>query len=144
MDYMGDDLEEISSYISLINMDILEHMCICKGYQDLTTKICLKIQEHGFNLRKIQSHLLDLSSDYSIKLNFLDKIIRELQDEVKLENNIIPYGPAHVAHSVCKRILKKFEGETKLYLEKLTQYLYLIGRYINQNLRVYGEQICIN
>ena len=67
-----------------------------------------------------------------------------MKERVKLENKIIPYGPAFVAISVCKKIMKEFEGEIKQYLEKLEEYLYLIGRYINQNLRVYNEEICIN
>lgn len=135
-----DLLEELSAYMSLINIDILEYMCICKGYTDLSTQICLDIQEHGYNLREIESHLLNLNTDYSNKYNFLESLIPKLYEVNKIERNIIPYGPAHVARSICKRISKDFQGEIKEYLDKLSEYLYLIGRYINQNLRVYDEQ----
>jgi hypothetical protein len=140
-----ESLEELAAYMSLINIDLLEYMCICKGYSDLNTKICLDIQEHGFNLRKIESHLLNLESDYSKKFSFLETKILELTNKVKIDKNIIPYGPAHVAKCISQRISKNFEGEIRQYLEKLSDYLYLLSRYINQNFRIYGEQeICIN
>ena len=140
-----ESIEELVAYMSLINIDLLEYMCICKGYLDLNSNICLDIQVHGLNLRKIESHLLNLDTDYSQKLNFLSLKIEELTNKVKIGKKIIPYGPAHVAKCISQRISKNFEGETKEYLEKLSEYLYLLGRYINQNFRVYGEQeICIN
>ena len=140
-----ESFEELVAYMSLINIDLLEYMCICKGYSDLNSKKFLDIQEHGFNLRKIESHLLNLEIDCLKKLNFLSLKIEELTNKVKIEKNIIPYGPAHVAKCIAERISKNFEGETKEYLEKLSEYLYLLSRYINQNFRVYSEQeICIN
>ena len=140
-----DLLEELSAYMSLINIDILEYLSVCKGFIDLTNQLCSDIQNYSFNLRKIESHLLTLKDDYFDKYNFLDSLIPVLKDKIKnVEHKIIPYGPAFVARSVCKKIMKEFEGEIKQYLEKLEEYLYLIGRYINQNLRVYNEEICIN
>jgi hypothetical protein len=140
-----DLLEELSAYMSLINIDILEYLSVCKGFIDLTNQLCSDIQNYSFNLRKIESHLLTLKDDYFDKYNFLDSLIPVLKDKIKnAENKIIPYGPAFVARSVCKKIMNEFEGEIKQYLEKLEEYLYLIGRYINQNLRVYKEEICIN
>ena len=139
-----DLLEELSAYMSLINIDILEYLSVCKGYTNLTTNLCLDIQECSLDLKNIESHLLSLDKDLSKKYEFLNFTIIKLKKRVKLENKIIPYGPAFVARIVCKKIMKEFEGEIKQYLEKLEEYLYLIGRYINQNLRVYNEEICIN
>ena len=139
-----DLLEELSAYMSLINIDILEYLSVCKGYINLTINLCSDIQECSLDLKNIESHLLSLDKDLSKKYEFLNFTIIKLKERVKLENKIIPYGPAFVARSVCKKIMKEFEGEIKQYLEKLEEYLYLIGRYINQNLRVYNEEICIN
>ena len=140
-----DLLEELSAYMSLINIDILEYLSVCKGYTNLTTNLCLDIQECSLDLKNIESHLLSLKDDYFDKYNFLDSLIPVLKDKIKnVENKIIPYGPAFVARSVCKKIMKEFEGEIKQYLEKLYEYLYLLGRFINQNLRVYNEEICVN
>jgi hypothetical protein len=139
-----DSLEELTAYMSLINIDILEFLCACKGYMDLTTNVCLDIQECLLDLRNIESHILSLDKDFLKKYEFLNSTTIKWKERVKLENKIIPYGPAFVARSVCKKIMKEFEGEIKQYLEKLYEYLYFIGRYINQNLRVYNEEICVN
>ena len=136
-----DLLEEMTAYMSIINIDILEFLCVCKGYSQL----CRDIQSHFLDLRKIESHLLSLEDNYLDKYNFLDSLILELKDKIKnVDEKIIPYGPAFVARSVCKKMMKEFEGEIKRYLEKLYEYLYFLGRYINQNLRVYEEEICVN
>ena len=136
-----DSLQEMTAYMSLINIDILEFLCVCKGYSQL----CRDIQSHFLDLRKIESHLLSLEDNYLDKYNFLDSLILELKDKIKnVDEKIIPYGPALVARSVCKKMMKEFEGEIKRYLEKLYEYLYFLGRYINQNLRVYEEEICVN
>ena len=140
-----DSLQEMTAYMSLINIDILEFLCACKGYMDLTSLLFRDIQNLSLNLRKIESHLLALEDHYLDKYNFLDSLIPELKDKIKnIDNKIIPYGPAFVARSVCKKMMKEFEGEIKRYLEKLYEYLYFLGRYINQNLRVYEEEICVN
>jgi len=140
-----DLLEELTAYMSLINIDILEFLCVCKGYTDLTSQLCKDIQTHSLNLRKIESNILSLDKDFIVKYNFLDSLIPVLKDKIKnVDEKIIPYGPAFVARSVCKKMMKEFEGDIKRYLEKLYEYLYFLGRYINQNLRVYEEEICIN
>ena len=108
-----DSLQEMTAYMSLINIDILEFLCVCKGYSQL----CRDIQSHFLDLRKIESHLLSLEDNYLDKYNFLDSLILELKDKIKnVDEKIIPYGPAFVARSVCKKMMKEFEGEIKRYL----------------------------
>ena len=92
------------------------------------------------------------------RLQFLRNIINEflkpaatIPEEIKEEivnkyeallvQSIIENQPIG---TILKKMMKEFEGEIKRYLEKLYEYLYFLGRYINQNLRVYEEEICVN
>ena len=54
------------------------------------------------------------------------------------------FGDINFACQINLVTTDREHSEIKQYLEKLEEYLYLIGRYINQNLRVYNEEICIN
>lgn len=127
-------MEEISATMSLITIDLMDCMSICKRYSDFTSQDILNIMRVNNDISSIQKHL----EENELNMDFLEKLI--LSYTSKIDEKILSekkrlYGPAHVAMSVCKRI-----SDNNKYLDKLSELLYIMGRYININFRVYPEQ----
>lgn len=128
-------MEEISSTMSLITIDLLDCMSICKRYMDLNSEDILNIMCINKDISEIQRQL----ETNDLNLEFLDKLLVSYTSKINekiLSQKKRLYGPAHVAMSVCKRI----SNNSNPYLDKLAELLYIMGRYININFRVYPEQ----
>lgn len=103
--------------MDLKSEDILNIMCINKDISEIQ--------------RQLEAN--------DLKLEFLEKLL--ISYTSKINENILSqkkrlYGSSHVAMTVCKRI----SNNSNPYLDKLTELLYIMGRYININFRVYPEQ----
>ena len=128
-------MEEISASMSLITIDLLDCMSICKRYMDLNSEDILNLMCINKDISEIQRQL----EANDLNLEFLEKLLVSYTskiDEKILSQKKRLYGPAHVTMSVCKRI----SNNCNPYLDKLAELLYIIGRYININFRVYPEQ----
>lgn len=128
-------MEEISATMSLITIDLLDCMSICKRYMDLNSEDILNIMCINKDISEIQRQL----ETNDLNLEFLEKLLVSYTskiDEKILSQKKRLYGPAHVAMAVCKRI----SNNSNTYLDKLAELLYIMGRYININFRVYPEQ----
>lgn len=127
-------MEEISATMSLITIDLMDCMSICKRYSDFTSQDILNIMSVNNDISSIQKQL----ETNDLNMEFLEKTIlsytSKIDDKVLSEKKRL-YGSAHVAMAVCKRI-----SQNNQYLDKLSELLYIIGRYININFRVYPEQ----
>lgn len=128
-------MEEISATMSLITIDLLDCMSICKRYMDLNSEDILNLMCINKDISEIQRQL----EANDLNLEFLEKLLVSYTskiDEKILSQKKRLYGPAHLAMSTCKRI----SNNSNPYLDKLAELLYIMGRYININFRVYPEQ----
>jgi len=127
-------MEEISATMSLITIDLLDCMSICKRYSDFTSQDILNIMKVNNDISSIQKHL----EANDLNMEFLENLVlsytSKIDDKILSEKKRL-YGPAHLAMAVCKRI-----SDNNQYLDKLSELLYILGRYININFRVYPEQ----
>jgi hypothetical protein len=96
-------MEEISATMSLITIDLLDCMSICKRYSDLTSQDILNIMNINNDISSIQKHI----EANNLNMEFLEKLIlsytSKIDDKILSEKKRL-YGPAHVAMAVCKRI----------------------------------------
>lgn len=92
-------MEEISSTMSLITIDLLDCMSICKRYMDLNPEDILNIMCINKDISEIQRQL----EKNDLKLEFLEKLLVSYTskiDEKILSQKKRLYGSAHVAMAV--------------------------------------------